>query len=520
MPPASDQAAPIRARLRDLWVCALLGVVVAILAGRALGLARDTLENNGRWRVTKTEMEIPLLGAQSFYSGRQALAGGALDLGAWHGFQQVVYRDALELEALDLDFRPTAGSYLVVLFGGTEAGAFFGLRLSNHAGFPSAFLEIAESGEFRRREPLDAPVLEPKSLHHLRLELGHSATAILDGTPIGSFDAELPERQSVGLRGGSAHVFVDNVVLRTRRGSPIREGFDLPPDTIAWTLLLGLALVALPAALAGWARRRGGGARRALLRLATGELMTIAVLAAAQPMAARVGRSYPEKDAALVRAEEAARREALAAAIERTRAAYPVPLADGTARLVFVGSSQTAGVGARRAREIWVSRIERRLNSHDHGGLAWECVNAGVSSARSTHLRPAVQRTWSRLEARALVIDLASNDGNVEVFVDRMTRMVTSTLRRGAVPVLLLEPNSPEVRRRTLPHRHAALRAIAAEQHVPLVDMQAYLDDRHDAGFLWWDHVHLTSFGQELMAEGVYAALVELGIVPQPAPAG
>jgi lysophospholipase L1-like esterase len=517
VPPASDEARGLRAHLQGVWVCALLGVVVAILAGRALGLARNTIETNGRWRVSKSELEIPILGAQSFYSGRQALAGGALDLGAWHGFQQVVYRGAVELDALELDFRLTGDSYLVVLFGGTESGDFLGLRLSHHAGFSSAFLEIAESGEFRRKEPLEIPPLEPESLHHLRLELGSRTRALLDGEPIGAFEAALPERQWVGLRGGYSHVFVDSVVLKTRPGPVIRESFDLPPDTAAWTLLLALALVALPAALAGLLRWRGEHLRRALLALAAGELMAVAVLAAAQPLAARVARGYPTKDAALVEVEETARREALAAAVERTQAAYPVPVAENSARLVFVGSSQTVGVGARRVEEGWVSRIERRLNASDHGGLTWECVNAGVSSARSNHLLPAVQQAWSRLGARALIFDLASNDGRLDVFADRLTRMVTSSLRRGVTPVLVLEPNSPEVRRRPLQHRHAAARAIGAKHAVSVIDMQTYLDERYDEGFLWWDHVHLTSFGQRLMAAGVYSSLVELGIVPQPA---
>lgn len=516
MPPAADGATQ-RSHLQGLLVCTLLGVGVAILAGRTLGVARNTLENNGRWRVSKTELEIPILGARSFYSGRQALAGGALDLGAWHGFQQVVYREALELDVLELDFRLLAGSYLVVLFGGTPEGEFAGLRLSAHDGFAPAFLEISASGEFLRKELIDAPPLEPVELHHLRLEPGRPVRALLDGAPFATFDTVLPARQLIGMRGGYAHLFVDRIVLRPRRGSPIVEGFNTPPGTRSWTLLLAAVLVGLPIALSFRLRRRRHLARRCLLVLAATELMGLAVLAAAQPLSSRAARRYPEPDSRLTALEEQARHELLDQREQRARAAYPVPPALHTARLVFVGSSQTEGVGAQREEETWVRRIERHLNSAARGGVTWECVNAGVSSARAEHLLPAVGRTWLHLGASALVIDLASNEEPQRRFSDRVRRMVTRSLESGISPLLVLEPNTPEHIRPALRRRQAALRRIAEELGVPWVDMQAYLDERYDEGFLWWDHVHLTSFGQRLMAEGVYAALGEHGIVPPPA---
>jgi lysophospholipase L1-like esterase len=491
----------------------LLGVAVAALGGRAMGLARNTLQNNGRWRVTKTEAEISILGARSFYSGRQALAGGTLNLGAWHGFQQVVYRDPLDLAALEVDFRLTPGAYLTVLFAGDLEGGFAGIRMSAHEGFAPAFLKISPTGEFQRREAVDVPFLEPGTLHHLRLEIDRPVRVTLDGKPIGRFEVDLDALQRVGLRGSRAHAFVDHVKLERRRGLAIRETFAQPPSTRRWSLLAGLVLLALPFALVAGNRATP---RRALLLLATVELMALVALVAALPVAARVETGYPKKSAELLKLEEQARREMVENAQERTRKAHPVPLPAATARLVFIGSSQTEGVGAKKVDDTWVRRIERRLNQTDHGGLRWECVNAGVSSARSYHLTRAVERTWLRLEPRALVINLSSNDRRVDVFIERVGRMITGSREAGVTPLLLLEPNSPEHYRGSVEERHAALRRLSERLSAPLVDMQSQLDGRYDEGFLWWDHVHLTSFGQRLMADAVYAALVDHGIVPAP----
>ena len=47
------------------------------------------------------------------------------------------------------------------------------------------------------------------------------------------------------------------------------------------------------------------------------------------------------------------------------------------------------------------------------------------------------------------------------------------------------------------------MRNISTQYHVPLLDLNGYLtsDGVYDSGFLWWDLVHLTSYGQELAAE-------------------
>jgi len=173
-------------------------------------------------------------------------------------------------------------------------------------------------------------------------------------------------------------------------------------------------------------------------------------------------------------------------------------------------------VGAQDIEDTWVRRVERRLNAADHGGLTWECVNAGVASARSYHLTRAVEGTWLRLRPRALVINLASNDQRVDVLMQRVERMITRSRAAGAVPLVLLEPNSPEFYRGSIEQRHAASKRLCARLNAPLVDLQNHLDERYDAGFIWWDHVHLTSFGQRLMAEAVYSALIGHGVVPPP----
>lgn len=54
------------------------------------------------------------------------------------------------------------------------------------------------------------------------------------------------------------------------------------------------------------------------------------------------------------------------------------------------------------------------------------------------------------------------------------------------------------------------MRRLGTELRVPLVDMHAHLRSSRDTGFLWWDQVHLTSYGQRLFADKLYGEIMKL----------
>ena len=60
------------------------------------------------------------------------------------------------------------------------------------------------------------------------------------------------------------------------------------------------------------------------------------------------------------------------------------------------------------------------------------------------------------------------------------------------------------------------MQTIAATNDVPVIPMHEYLGRNYTRGFLWWDHVHLTSYGHQLFAERLYQGLHEFELVPKP----
>ena len=106
---APDRHAPFLATLRRhagvLAVCVVLQSALGVVAARAWLAQHNTLLANGRWASTKTELERGLMGAYAFVTERNALAGGMLNLGAWHGYNEVRYSDELAApRRVELDF--------------------------------------------------------------------------------------------------------------------------------------------------------------------------------------------------------------------------------------------------------------------------------------------------------------------------------------------------------------------------------------------------------------------------------
>jgi len=195
--------------------------------------------------------------------------------------------------------------------------------------------------------------------------------------------------------------------------------------------------------------------------------------------------------------------------VARLRRAAPRP---GHRRLVCLGSSQTWGAGARRADEAWPARLERLLNgSLRPGERPWACVNTGISGAVAERIFELYRREWSMPEPELVVVDLSNNDRDREAFRRALEELVAWNRARGIPTLLVLEPNSLESISHELEPNHRIMRQVGAATGTPVVDMMAALAAEPDAGFLWWDGVHLTSFGHRRFAEILHGELRRLG---------
>jgi lysophospholipase L1-like esterase len=496
-----------------LLACALVWLVVCVGAVRTVALYENSLALHPAWVSTKTTLGRGVMGAVAFATGQQALARNRLNLGAWFGFQEVLSRDALELTRLELRFRVEPEGYLHVLYD-HRRGGFAGLRLGSRADAPSLHYRATPDGGFIAAEPLGAAPVAPGAWHHVALAFdGERVTASLDGVPLGAF-ARSAGLQRVGFRGGQRRAEVDDVLLEATGGDVRREGFE---NRARRGRRLGLALAALLAlgtSAGAAALRSPRPLRPRILGAAAAGAVLGVVVAAAYAFQWVRGADYAATRADLAGAErywiDATRREVLAAIRARYEAAVP----PDTFRLLVLGTSQTWGAGATSEEETWVRRLERLL-AQDAGGRRVECVNAGVSGLQAEQVAGLLRRGLAGLEASAALVNLSNNDIDPAAFERGLEAIAAELDRRGIPAVFALEPNATERRASDSPHgdlaaKHAVVREVAARHGSPVVDLHAYLASQRDAGLLWWDFVHLTGFGQRLVAERLAGELPAL----------
>jgi lysophospholipase L1-like esterase len=182
------------------------------------------------------------------------------------------------------------------------------------------------------------------------------------------------------------------------------------------------------------------------------------------------------------------------------------PRPSGITRILMVGSSQTWGAGAAREQDTFVRRTEDLLNSE---GKLFECINAGISGSYSRELLEIFREEWLALEPSIVVIDLSTNDEDGVAFAAALDEFATIDEQHDIDTILVLEPNSAEAAPRSL-RFHPTMREVGSRHYIAVLDLQEYLAEHRDSGILWWDVVHPTSYGHQLIANRLAPAILTI----------
>lgn len=322
----------MRSRRHELaaWACTL--IAAAVLGGEVYAQRHNTLRENGRWTSAKAALGKGVMGAAAYMTTRVALAERRLDLGAWWGFQEILYREPVELERADFDLSVPDGAYVIVVAEAGETG-FLGIRLSRRADHPSIVFQADGSGRFLAQRPLEV-ALAGRDRHHVGLASGADGVTLdVDGRAVPVRPEPLrPGR--FGFRGGCASAAVDDVVIRARGAAgPIHERFG-PAAGRRTAVPAAAALAGLVNLLLGAAIRRRE--ERWLLVLALANGAAAVAFAVVLVLDARwlAGR-YPLPTERVDERGFENRLEDAPAVRERLRRTYPTPTPAGTVRVLF-----------------------------------------------------------------------------------------------------------------------------------------------------------------------------------------
>jgi acyl-CoA thioesterase-1 len=188
--------------------------------------------------------------------------------------------------------------------------------------------------------------------------------------------------------------------------------------------------------------------------------------------------------------------------------AAAAPVSEGRGRIVFLGTSLTAGYGLDDPGQAYPALVQQKLDS---AGLPYLAVNAGVSGETSAGARRRVD--WLLREpAAVLVIETGANDGLRGQDPDSLRANIEAIVRRAReqrpAPRIIL------IGMRTVSNygaRYAARFAVvysevAKQDGLPLVPFLlegvAGVDSLNQA-----DLIHPTAAGQRRMAENVWRVM-------------
>jgi lysophospholipase L1-like esterase len=505
-------------------VCGALLVAAAWFWAEVWTGPYDTLHEIGAWRSEKVgpERAVPLargvMGAISFLTTRPALYRSRLNLGAWHGYQELWYDTPVEPGSVSFDFLLPEDGYVVFLFN-SRGGAYSGVRLSRHAELGSACLEVREDRSFAARARIDTEFGPGWSRFRMEPRDGLYAVSV-DGVALGQCGSATPGPQQIGFRGSLRDAWVDAVEIEAHGDGPVlREDFENRRGFIGNFLAALLTGLALNGAVVWVAHRRLDRGLEPRLFVVFATSLTLAITGAAgwAVDALNVARLYPTDapvyDYPVSFEDEETIRERLQRVYGASSDAH---------RILFIGGSQTWGSGARELGEIFSAQLETWLRER---GRRVECINAGISALGSSDLVARYEQEWIHFDPSLVVINASNNDADPEVFADNLRRFVSLSRARGARTIFVLEANSIEGPQENIGPNHAAMRLVASELGVSVVDMHEHFARIHDEGFLWWDVVHLTSYGQLRLAQKLFEVILPLvprdsGSGPIPAESG
>ncbi len=149
-------------------LCLALQIPFGVIISHYYLLGQNTLSNNGAWIASKRNLGTPVMGARSFIEQPHALAKNRLNLAAWHGFQEVIYKDSLHLKQVEFDFLLVPSAYVNFIFNKCQTG-FSGIRISTNRHFDSMYFTASGIGEFLQKTGLGIPRVSAGTWHQLKI---------------------------------------------------------------------------------------------------------------------------------------------------------------------------------------------------------------------------------------------------------------------------------------------------------------------------------------------------------------
>jgi len=317
---------------------------------------------------------------------RQALAKDRLNLGAWNGYQELLYKQPLALKEIQFDYFLEKDSYLVFVFNKNQ-NDWNGIRISNHETFPNLYFKANSKGKFVEKKGVENWRTKHSAWHHAKILFGkRSFSLFVDGHERVSYSFSQEDEYHFGFKSGQNNVMIDNVTMITQDGNAFRENFS-NEKAKGLIFILVLILLSLGMRVLGTLLRGRGLNEKQTCFFLLGLQITIGMIIVIlslydysfQQIRYPSRKSLDEEESFFVGNERAERlKEIKSQGLEHA--------GKDIKKVILLGTSQTWGEGAEKEPDVIDRVIERQLNQELDGVGKYQCINAGIRGESSTGL--------------------------------------------------------------------------------------------------------------------------------------
>jgi len=564
-----------KAELQGFFLVVVVTVLMTVLVTETILYWRNIPKNHPEWVSGKTLLAAPSMGSFQALKTRNLLHRNRLNLQAWHGENEFLLNRVFQPGILRARVFLAEKACLSILYNKTRDG-FSGVRLSRNPVHPGIYFRADADGGFLEKKQLTGLTLTG-GWHAISLKFSESGFMLwIDNSLVFTVKNEtILQKQVVGFRSGGPHkTLVDNVSVVDFSGKPVinetfRNDRKFP---VLFTALLAFfaGILFLVYKLTSLAGKPFLSVSRWIFLVVFITLIFLTLqfcfdyfwFSSLYPY--RNSRAWNRQDYRMhfvenVRAgfadrfsfldakpEDACREETAGcflthrqedmvdAKFLQLQVIWTGPAGEGIAvlrpealkvfladhhlsqsyKIIFFGTSQTWGEGARLKKNQMVFTAYRGLKRKFEEKI-FLVINAGIKGARSKSMRIFYEKLLNVLTPDMIVVNLSNNDKPAG-FRENLVEMYEISKSNRTKMVLVLEPNNPDYNNLRLQRNHKTMLGVASEKRLFCISLHDYMTSAKvmDSGFLWWDMVHLSAYGQKLA--GQYIARNLCGLLKPP----
>lgn len=453
------------------------------------------LYKDGKWQSGKTKLEKGVWGGWAMMLSNAALAGGKLNINAWHGYQEITLKKSIGAKSIRFSYRPAWVPFSFII-NKTDSGNT-AIMFYPDGEQKLCFYVANAAGKFLSKQSVVIPVIPVKRKAEARIDLAKDSMRIyINHVFAAAFPFVSPQTVNPGFKGSSEYkgLYIDDIQITDGDAKPVlTEQFNYPFRVysvtvwylVVWMLVLVFCLY------------------RKLLNAFVVYICFLSGMTVAGAFACYyyIGCSKYLSDA------EDINWNGIKSLIEtgpmvNERIAREFPVNNIAGRkpvIVVMGASQTWGAGASSSGTTFTAVLQDSLrNTLRDSNIT--VINVGVSDIDPETMCGDYINRWSLYQPQLVIINASNNGVDTNLLKEKLQVLVTYN-RQHKISTLFIEGPAEDANR--LFEKDMALRTIAGTNGITSVEMQSVMQQYKDSGYLWWDAVHLSDYGHYIFAKRI-----------------